>query len=117
VKMLKARALLEQGQWQPARALAEEAGQFFRASGQKESELRSVWIAARSYRGAGSTGETNAAVLKIQDILSDFKHNYGTDNYQIFVRRSEIAEIVSDGGPPETSNRAPSPIGTERKTQ
>jgi hypothetical protein len=95
-KLAKARALVELRQWQPAKALAEESGLFFRASGLKESELVSLWITARSYRGVGSIGQAKAAARGMQDILADFKHNYGTDNYQLFVRRSDMAEVVSD---------------------
>jgi tetratricopeptide (TPR) repeat protein len=95
-KLVKARALLEERQWMPARALAEEVGQFFRATGQKESELVSSWITFRSYGGAGSVSEAQTAAHKMRDMLSDFRHNYETDNYQIFIRRAEIAEVVSD---------------------
>lgn len=94
-KQAKARALLELRKWHSASALAEEAGESFRASGKQESELVSLFIAERGYRGIGSMVEANAAEHKIQDILAGFKHNYGVDNYQVFVRRSEIAEIVS----------------------
>jgi tetratricopeptide (TPR) repeat protein len=95
-KLAKARALVELRQWQPARALAEEAGRWFAFSGRKESELLSLWLLVRSYRGIGSPLEARAAARKILDILSDFEHNYGTLGYRLFAQRSEIAEIISD---------------------
>jgi tetratricopeptide (TPR) repeat protein len=116
-KLVKARGLLELRQWQPAIAMAEESGLFFRASGLKESQLVSLWITARSYREAGSAGQAKAATREIQDILSDFKHYYGTDNYQLFVRRSEMADVVSDVGQQEISSRGNPPNRTERMSQ
>ncbi len=95
-KLSKARALLQLRQWGPARSLAEEAGQFFKDAALKESELVSLWITARSYLGNGSVAEARVSTQKIRDILSSFKHNYGTDSYQLFARRSEMLEIVSD---------------------
>jgi tetratricopeptide (TPR) repeat protein len=96
LKLAKARALLELRQWQTVRTLAQEAGQFFHASGQQESELVSLWVAARSYRGAGSPVEANAAVRNIQDILSTFRNDYGAEDYKRLVRRAEMAEVVPD---------------------
>ena len=116
-KLLKARALLEEGQWPAARTLAEQAGQFFQVTGQKESELVCRWITVQSYRGAGSMVEAQAAARKVQDMLSEFRHNYGADNYQVFVLRAEIAEVLSDAPREESSSRTLSPIGMERKTQ
>jgi tetratricopeptide (TPR) repeat protein len=95
-KLAKARALLELRQWQPARALAEEARLWFGSSGKKESELVSLWVLVRSYRGTGSWVEARATTRKMLDILSDFEHNYGTLGYKLFIQRSEIAEIISD---------------------
>jgi tetratricopeptide (TPR) repeat protein len=116
-KLVKAGALLELRQWQSARILAHEAGQVFRDAGQKESELVSLWLLARSYRGAGSLAEANAPVEKIRDILSDFQHNFGADNYPLFAKRSEIAEIVSGVNQHQITSSAASPDGMERKTQ
>jgi tetratricopeptide (TPR) repeat protein len=116
-KLVKARGLLEMRQWQPARSLAEDAKAFFAVSGQKESELVSLSLLARSYRGIGSVIEAKAATQKMQDMLSDFEHNYGTGGYRLFVKRSGIAEMVSGGGREQIGGAAVSPNGMERKTQ
>ncbi len=114
-KLVKARALLELRQWQDARVLAEEARRSSAASGQKESELVSSWLLARSYRGLGSLAEAKTAAQGTNDLLSGLKQAYGASNYRFFVQRSGIAEIVSDG------NQIPvdggSTNGTQRKTQ
>lgn len=116
-KLAKARALLELGQSQKARSLAADAVRFFESSGQWESQLLSLWLLARIDDAAGSLAEAKVSQQKIQDILSDLRHNYGAENYQLFVKRPGIAEIVSDGTPQEVRNGAAPSSGGERKAQ
>ena len=93
-KLAKARALLELRRWREARDVAEEATQSFRLLEKRESEMLSSWMVAESYRGEGSMAESKAAEQKVQGILAGFKKSYGDGNYQIYIKRSEIAEIL-----------------------
>jgi tetratricopeptide (TPR) repeat protein len=115
--LVKARALLDLAQWGPARSMAEEASKFFGASGQKESELVSLWLLARACRGMGSIVEAKAAAQKMKGVLAALKQNYGAGNYQLFIHRPGIAEIVFDENQREIASRAGSPNVAERKTQ
>jgi tetratricopeptide (TPR) repeat protein/tRNA A-37 threonylcarbamoyl transferase component Bud32 len=94
-KLAEARVLLSLQKWQPARALAEEACQFFHSSGMIESELIGLWIVLRSYNG--DPAETRSVTKKIENQLSRLKEEYGEPNYQSFIRRSDIAEILPGG--------------------
>jgi serine/threonine protein kinase len=115
--LVKARALFDLSQWQNAKPLATDAARFFETSGQKESQLVSLWLLAKIDLAASEPAEAKASLQKIQDILSDLRHNYGADNYQQFAKRSGIAEILSDGSQKEVRSRAGSPSVTERKVQ
>ena len=94
-KLVKARALLLSKRLLPSRSLAEDASHVFAASGQLKSLLLSTAVIASSYRQTGPASEATSSAKKVRDILVTLEHNYGTADYNLFVRRSDIAEIAS----------------------
>jgi tetratricopeptide (TPR) repeat protein len=93
-KLTKATILLRLGKWQLARSLTEDTEKIFAASGQHESQLLSLAVTTRAAKENGYATQAADATKKMRDILATLEHNYGTANYNLFVKRSEIAEIV-----------------------
>ena len=73
-----------------ARPLAESAHSFFSASGQKESELRSLLCLSRISRVSGDGAESAFFASKGMDILAETEHNWGTLAYQKYLARPDI---------------------------
>jgi hypothetical protein len=79
-----------------ARPLAESAYSFFSASGQKESEFRSLLCLSKISRVTGDGVGSARFASKGLDILSSLEHNWGVLVYQKYLTRPDIHREKSE---------------------